>query len=91
MRNESDVCYVRNERDGHNERTGETKGQAGDGVNGTSPRCHGSRVASKSSFVKNIAFADGVASFLQAGLLLPRAASSLLRAHFVTCRSSSGK
>ena len=46
VRNESDVCYVRNERDGHNERTGETKGQAGDGVNGTSPRCHGSRISS---------------------------------------------
>ena len=46
VRNESDVCYVRNERDGRNERTGETKGRVGDGVNGTSPRCHGSRVSS---------------------------------------------
>ena len=26
--------------------TGETKGRVGDGVNGTSPRCHGSRVSS---------------------------------------------
>ena len=32
VRNESDVCYVRNERDGRNERTGVTKGRAGDGV-----------------------------------------------------------
>ena len=32
MRNESDVCYVRNERDGRNERTGETKGWVGDGL-----------------------------------------------------------
>ena len=46
VRDESDVCYVRNERDGRNERTGVTKGRAGDGVNGTSPRCHGSRVSS---------------------------------------------
>ena len=28
MRDESDVCYVRNERDGRNERTGVTKGRA---------------------------------------------------------------
>ena len=33
VRNESDVCYVRNERDGRNERTGWWR--AGDGVNGT--------------------------------------------------------
>ena len=46
VRNESDVCYVRNERDGRNERTGVTKGRVGDGVNGTSPRCHGSRISS---------------------------------------------
>ena len=46
VRNESDVCDVRNERDGRNERTGETKGRVGDGVNGTSPRCHGSRISS---------------------------------------------
>ena len=60
VRNESDVCDVRNERDVcyvRNERTGETKGRAGDGlvtgwwrvgdgVNGTSPRCHGSRISS---------------------------------------------
>ena len=32
VRDESDVCYVRNERDGHNERTGVTKGRAGDGL-----------------------------------------------------------
>ena len=32
VRNESDVCYVRNERDGRNERTGETKGWVGDGL-----------------------------------------------------------
>ena len=32
VRDESDVCYVRNERDGRNERTGETKGWVGDGL-----------------------------------------------------------
>ena len=32
VRNESDVCDVRNERDGRNERTGETKGWVGDGL-----------------------------------------------------------
>ena len=32
VRNESDVCDVRNERDGRNERTGETKGRVGDGL-----------------------------------------------------------
>ena len=31
-RNESDVCYVRNERNGRHERTGVTKGRAGDGL-----------------------------------------------------------
>ena len=54
-----------------------TKGRAGDGVNGTSPRCHGSRVSSTSTFFKNKAFADGVASFLQADLSLLQTVPSL--------------
>ena len=71
VRDESDVCYVRNER------TGEMKGRAKrkDGlvtdwwrcqrdVTEASPRRHGSRVSSTSTFFKNKAFADGVASFL---------------------------
>ena len=77
VRNESDVCDVRNERDVRNKRTGVTKGRAGDGVNGTSPRCHGSRVSSTSTFFKNKAFADGVASFLQADLSLLQTVPSL--------------
>ena len=62
---------MRNERNVRNERDGVVTGVTG-----------ASREQSciKICIRKNIAFADGVASFLQAGLLLPRAAPSLLRA-----------
>ena len=45
---------------------------------------HGSWIASKQKKKKNVAFADGVASFLRAASSLLPAVSSLLRAHLVT-------